>query len=576
MTFSKKKLILVLIPLILLIISSASSFIIFTNSCPKTETVRFPALLGIDNSTNPVSVTVNGHLFYPKNFYTTAGPHPVVVVVHGFQVDASTDLRLVLELTKRGFFALSIDLPGAGHSEGILRPYFWKAAVGTIDYIYSRPDLFDLTRVGMVGHSMGGWTTFLASSWEAGHDNRLNCSVTWAGIANTTKFKEDTSTMGGWSNEIGHLKVDAGMFEDTELVENHNPLNYFIGGYNGSQPRNLLIIHGLNDAVVDPQQAIQANNTATNSSLYWANDDHLLIFDQSVITNSIQWFYKYLNVQDVDIATIQAQGFTYVLLYASCIFQLLFIFLTSFMLIFVAFYQRPSHKQGIQVDEKAETTETKQIILKWGVVGGAIAGSFIVMYLLADIIFNLMITLLIGAAILGISVLVLNLVQNREKINGTEVKNQLESHFNDDAFVKVFVVALFGIFAYFFVANAFKLVLYYPLSIEYYLLSILPSLGISLGLEFFLRKGIQDHLPVKGRHWVRLLMSLLIIVFLGAILLSIWMIYLTALAFGISLLATSLVSTYIYQKTKNFLASVLFQTVIIAFFMANCYFFFLL
>ena len=109
----KKMIILIIIPFLLLFISSVINLGMFFYSTSGVEQVKFESTLAITNSTQTPVVTTNGHLFYPKH-YNPLQKYPVVIIVHGFQVDSSTDLRMVLELTKRGFFALAIDLPGAG------------------------------------------------------------------------------------------------------------------------------------------------------------------------------------------------------------------------------------------------------------------------------------------------------------------------------------------------------------------------------------------------------------------------------------------------------------------------------
>ncbi|MHA1143668.1 MAG: alpha/beta hydrolase family protein [Candidatus Helarchaeota archaeon] len=572
MSWSKKKIILISLPFLLLIVSSAVNLGFFFYSTSGTELVRFPSTLDISNSTQPPVVMTNGHLFYPK-LYNPLQKYPVVIIVHGFQVDSSTDLRMVLELTKRGFFALSIDLPGAGHTEGKFQAFFWKVAVGAIDYIYQRPDLFDFNGVGMLGHSMGGWTTMLASSWEAAHLGRLNCSVSWAGIANASAFWQQPQIQGQFIDEILNLKIDLALFNNPTLVSQHNPVDYFTGIQDGGQPRNLLIVHGIHDSIVDYEQATMAETTTTNSTLLPVNDDHWLVQDINVILSSIQWFCRYLKQQELSTSEIAAQGLTFLPFYILIMIQFLFIILSTFSLIFLFFYKKTPKIRTTPPDLKAEK---KQTIEKLAIFSGAFVGTMVLMYFMANIFHNSLFALVTGSGILGATVFAYYLMTKRENINKKSVKEKLTAHLSDSTSIHVFHVALFGIICYFVISFGFKTVLYYPLSISYFVLALPFAFLISFSMELFLRKGIQDNLPIKGRWKFRSIMSLVIFVIFVAILVAFWMVYLSALAMLLALFVTSLTSTYIYQKTRNILTTTIFQSVITAFFLGNCYFFFLI
>ena len=572
MKISKKKLIFLLMPFILLTVTSIINVGIFYYSTPRVETVKFPSILDINNLTKPEVVMTNGHLFYPKGYLPTR-TYPVVIVVHGFEVSSSTDMRLPLELTKRGFFVLAIDLTGSGHTEGIFKPFFWKCPVAALDWVYQRPDLFDLTHVGMVGHSLGGWSTFMASTWEAGHDNRLNCSITWAGVSNSSRFRDTPGTIQGFSYEMFNIKLDMSIFWNDTLVQQHNPVNFFTGAFGGGQPRNLLIIHGLSDDVVLPEQAIMANNTATNSSLFWVNDGHLLFQDINVIYKTIQWLTFYLQEQDVSFTDIQAQGFTFLPFYVIFLLQCLSIVLCTVSLIFIVI---PKGSKTELVPEPIEKRDKNELLKQFGIIGGSLAGVIVGMFFLNYVLYNLMLTMLIGASILATIALIYRYVQKKESLNKNSTKEYIINHFKDRSLIISIHLAIFGIATYFFVSYGFRALLYYPLSVEYYLLGLLLGFGISILMEIFLRKGIQDQLPLKNRWWIRIGMTGIIMAYFIIVFATIGIMFLSSLATLITMMMTSMISTYLYEKTKNILTTALFQSIVVAFLMANAYFFFIL
>jgi pimeloyl-ACP methyl ester carboxylesterase len=92
------------------------------------------------------------------------GPFPLVILCHGFTGDKSEIhvITLADELAKAGIAALRFDSPGTGESEGT-----WEQDYRLSSYISIIPDVLeyakahlpiDPQRVGLWGHSMGGFT----------------------------------------------------------------------------------------------------------------------------------------------------------------------------------------------------------------------------------------------------------------------------------------------------------------------------------------------------------------------------------------------------------------------------------
>lgn len=120
------------------------------------------------------SVVLAGTLFLP----TTAGPHPGVVIVHGFGAqtrDAYVSFATVF--AQHGVATLIYDKRGTGESTGSWQhsPFAALAddASAAVDFLVYRAEV-DSTRVGIWGGSEGGWI----APWVAARSPRVAFVVT--------------------------------------------------------------------------------------------------------------------------------------------------------------------------------------------------------------------------------------------------------------------------------------------------------------------------------------------------------------------------------------------------------------
>ena len=105
---------------------------------------------------------VSGILFKPDTA-TAENPAPAVVFTHGYLNNREMQLQNAIELARRGFVVLAVDREGHGNYEygedttsGAL-----MATSGLYDsakYLYNL-DYVDKDKIGISGHSMGGYTT---------------------------------------------------------------------------------------------------------------------------------------------------------------------------------------------------------------------------------------------------------------------------------------------------------------------------------------------------------------------------------------------------------------------------------
>ena len=107
-------------------------------------------------------LVVSGILFKPKDA-SADNPLPAVVLTHGYLNNREMQLQNAIELARRGFVVLTVDREGHGNYE--YRDSSTKGAMmatsGLYDsakYVYNL-DYVDKDRIGISGHSMGGYTT---------------------------------------------------------------------------------------------------------------------------------------------------------------------------------------------------------------------------------------------------------------------------------------------------------------------------------------------------------------------------------------------------------------------------------
>lgn len=98
-------------------------------------------------------VTVAGLLYVPANA-TAATPAPGVLVSHGYINTREMQSPFAIELSRRGFVVLAMDMTGHGYSGGIVGTAGFGGPAA-LRYLKSLPYV-DRAQIGLEGHSMGG------------------------------------------------------------------------------------------------------------------------------------------------------------------------------------------------------------------------------------------------------------------------------------------------------------------------------------------------------------------------------------------------------------------------------------
>jgi dienelactone hydrolase len=160
-------------------------------------------------------IELSGLLYRPKSAGAQK-PAPAVVIAHGISGSKEMMSSIGLELARRGFVSLCLDLYGHSESQGSLEDGRVDPSFGVysaVQYLKSQPYV-DSSSLALVGHSLG------------------------AGAARATVAKE---------TQIGAtILVGGGLGENAEDPE--------YGVFNSTFPKNLLVIVGKYDVLFDMKE----------------------------------------------------------------------------------------------------------------------------------------------------------------------------------------------------------------------------------------------------------------------------------------------------------------------------------
>lgn len=264
------------------------------------KAISFPRIHG------PGGGNAYGLFFSPKNpdFTGPAGTlPPLIVAVHGgptAQTGSGFSLRDHALIT-RGFALLQVNYVG---STGYGRPYRnllngqWGVsdiadAVSAVHWL-AQQKLIDESRVGITGHSAGGYATMQAL---AVYPSVWACGVAESGISDMALLVKETHKFE--SQYLQPLCYPPGTLDsERELIlRDRSPLSH------ASKIRSpILIINGADDAIVPPNQAyglakiIREAGTAVDVKIY-DGEGHTFLKGSSLCDiekRRYEWFERYL------------------------------------------------------------------------------------------------------------------------------------------------------------------------------------------------------------------------------------------------------------------------------------------
>jgi pimeloyl-ACP methyl ester carboxylesterase len=130
----------------LILVGAFLAHAIQTSGGTRIEDVRFPGDKGI----------IQSALLYVPPGATAQHPAPAVLVSHGYINTREMQSPFAIELARRGFVVLAMDMKGHGYSGGaVVFPGDDLGGAAALRYLTSLPYV-DKANVGLEGHSMGG------------------------------------------------------------------------------------------------------------------------------------------------------------------------------------------------------------------------------------------------------------------------------------------------------------------------------------------------------------------------------------------------------------------------------------
>ena len=119
--------------------------------------------------------TLSGLLYMPKGV-DAKNPRPAISVTHGYLNSAEMQDANAIELSRRGYVVLALDMYDHGHSAGNAENTgaffsFWpRAQFDSVNYLYDQPYVLKDENgngiIGVTGHSMGGFSSAMAMYYD--------------------------------------------------------------------------------------------------------------------------------------------------------------------------------------------------------------------------------------------------------------------------------------------------------------------------------------------------------------------------------------------------------------------------
>ncbi|MFW9819054.1 MAG: alpha/beta hydrolase [Candidatus Thorarchaeota archaeon] len=317
--------------------------------------------------------TLYANLYYPSKSLDFQEKRPLVIYCHGIGSQRDFDLRIPIELTKRGFYLAALDYQGHGESGGSINnmvpglgiPAIAQDCSRLLDKLETMPFYLNVneSQIGLIGHSLGGMVVLMNQAF----DDRFNVTVAWAPLVDF-----DPALLG--------------------IVETDDFLDYIPANLlNTTNTHNLLIIMHTQDEVLNfTENALQAqdltNCTVIPITSFLLGGGHQLFSDR-VLVESIHWFESHFFNSETINGPIST---TFIINY-------IFLFLTLGILIAIIFSLISYSAEYFELNEerkKPSRSKRKFEIqkIKQGLKIGKIvvyAGVFIVNWVLFDRFFGL-------------------------------------------------------------------------------------------------------------------------------------------------------------------------------------------
>ena len=258
----------IIILIILLVLSL--SYLVYDRSVSysRYERVEFQS----------AGATLYANLYYPSKNLEFQEQKPLVIYCHGIGSQRDFDLRIPIELSKRGFYVAALDYQGHGESGGNIiniHPVTKKPALAQdcsrlLDKLETLPFYLNVntSQIGLIGHSLGGFVVLMNQAL----DSRFNVTVAWAPLVN---FDPQV---------IPIIPPESKDFIPANLLDSTNT-------------NNLLIIMHVDDEVIAFEDQALVAQSLTGCEVFNITEPLIggghQLFSNVVIIESIKWFENY-------------------------------------------------------------------------------------------------------------------------------------------------------------------------------------------------------------------------------------------------------------------------------------------
>ena len=269
---------LLVVSVILILVCGVVANVIQNDGCNvRVRDVRFAGTGG---------TMMSGLLFIPKNA-TPKTPAPGILAIHGYIITREMQSGFAIEFARRGWVVLELDETGHGYSDPPVGANAYGATDG-LAYLRSL-DIVDKNKIGLEGHSMGGWASVIAAAMRP-NDYK---AIVLEGSSTGTTFNKEYIPVPGSPTFPKNLAVVFSTFDEWSMLMWEVPK-----GSDVVKSEALKKVFGVTDTIV-PDKVYGSIEDGTARVLYQPktihNGDHLSC---SAIGYAISWFQKTLGQEN--------------------------------------------------------------------------------------------------------------------------------------------------------------------------------------------------------------------------------------------------------------------------------------
>ena len=499
--------------------------------------------------------TLYTNLYYPSKNINFQDKHPLVIYAHGIGSQRDIDLRITIELTKRGFFVAALDYHGQGESGGEITdidpdtnvPALAQDCSKLLDALEKMSvykENIDKGQIGLIGHSLGGMVVLQNQAL----DDRFKATVAWAPLVSFNPKK---------------LRIT-----EDERFEDYIPENLL----NENNSKDLLVIHHVDDELLDFEDNAELAHKLTGCKLIKITESfgspHQLISNK-VLIKTINWFEEIFFDSETKNGHI---NLSYVINYILLGISLIALFSTVFYFMnYVSRYfdlKKDAEKESsLKILKKSSKKEVMVQCIKFTFYFSAFISIWLFFTLLYGLIglFYASIVMLLSYLFIKLSIFLVKEKREKEKFNLIDF---IKSQYDEDAIV--YTILCTGIFLGLYIA--FSIIYPFVFVFPSHPLSILLALSVYplyIVFEIFYRKILYPKLYFIHSRKSKTIVITVLAIINHAILISlnISLAFLPAvLVFYLIFLLVIIKNSLIYEKTGKFITMIISSFIIIAIF----------